>query len=98
MSAVSDQSLDDLDAERGAQIGRHRFLVAVDDFVIEADAVLVVAPVARFIARVRPLDLDDLGAEIGQEHRADRRRQERRDVDDPDALEGHRCPRVLADA
>src|SRR5690606_29275143 len=58
------EPLDNLHAERGAQIGCDRSLVTVQDLVIEPDTVLAVAPVARLVTRIRTLDLDDVGAEI----------------------------------
>ena len=47
------------------------------------------APTARLIARFRSLDLDHVGPEIAEHHRAVRSRERLRHVDDFDS--GQRC-------
>ncbi len=44
-------------------------------------------PGARLVARAGPLDLDHVGAEIGEEHRAIRAREDPREVEHPDPRE-----------
>jgi hypothetical protein len=92
---VGDEPLDHLDAEGRAQVRRHRFLAAIDGLVIQADAVLDLAPAAHFIAVAGPFDLDHVGPEIREEHRAQRRGQEIGDVDDLGSRHGHGPGRLL---
>ena len=65
----SDKPLDDFDAERRAEVRRHRPLVAIQDLVIKANAVLVVAPKSNFIAAIGTLDLHDVRAVVSKKHR-----------------------------
>jgi hypothetical protein len=78
----------------GLQVEHDAALVAVDAHEVRAEAVGRVAPprrppAPRLVAR-RRLDLDDVGAEIGEEHRGERPGQDSAGVDDPDALERER--------
>ena len=51
----------------GAQVQDDGLLVAVDGPVQHGGVALVQPPVAQLVAGSRPLDLDDLGAEVGEE-------------------------------
>ena len=84
---ILDEALDDLDAEGGAHVGCDGAFAAAEDFVIEADVVFVAAPIADLVAGARALKLDDVCAEISEEHGAHGGCQEVRDVDDLDAGE-----------
>ncbi len=48
------------------------------------------AEIARFVAAARFLDLDDVGTEVAQHLRGGRRREDAREVEDADAVEGRR--------
>ena len=83
-----------------AEVQRHAALVAVDAQEIAGRADLLVegrAPVAHLVA-LRRLDLDDLGAVIGQPLRAERSAEDPRQVDDPDAVERAHPRSPLCDA
>src|SRR3546814_19529266 len=55
-------------------------------------------PFARVVARARPLDLDHLGAEVGEQLPAPRPRKHTRPFDDSDAFERLRTrPRMTAE-
>ena len=72
-----------------AQVERQRSLVAVERREIEAEAVAQDALLADRVAVVDALDLDDLGAHVGEEHRAERPGQDPRQIDDANALQLH---------
>ena len=88
-------ALGELQHDVAARLGLHVDLdrtlaaVAVDDGTV--DAALRETRHAREVADPRELDLDHLGAELGQQHRADRAGDGLRDVEDLDAVEwaGH---------
>ena len=64
-----------------------------------AHAVLAGAEVAHVVAAAGPLDLDDVGAEVGQHHGAVRAGDDPREVEDADAVEHQersRKPSVIA--
>ena len=63
---------EDLLALFALQVQGHALLVAVDVGVVAAEAVLHGAPAAGLITGGRGLDLDDLGAVVGQVHGAER--------------------------
>ena len=78
----------------GAQVEDDPALVAVDRREVGTAAVGRVAPPWRapgagLVAR-RRLDLDDVGAEVGEEHGGERAGQHPAEVDDPDAVERER--------
>src|SRR5439155_19859090 len=56
------------------------------------------AQVAQVVATARTFDLDDVGAEVAEEHRAEGTRDDPREIEDADALEHHRSrnPSVIA--
>ncbi len=76
-------------------------LVAVYGAVERRNGAGTVAEIARVIPRAGVLDLDDVGAEIGQIKRADRTRKESREVEDAQVREracvaasAHESPRA----
>ncbi len=78
---------------RMAQVERQRLLAAVEGLEVERVAVgLPGRHVARDVAADRGvLDLDDLGAEVGEHLRAEGARAELGDGDDAEAVEGRAC-------
>ena len=71
-----------------AEVERDRALVAVEPQVVGRLAVAPRRPpVARVVARLRPLDLDHVGAEVAQRHRGERPREHAREVGDEEAFE-----------
>ena len=82
------EALDDQDTLGRLEIDREPALAAVHRH--EGGAVSVLRDrrqLARGLARDRRLDLDDVGAHVGEVHRAERRRHRLREVDDAEALE-----------
>src|SRR3989442_2723315 len=80
------------------KVGGQRPLVAVDGREDGAHAGTA-APVAQIVAAPRPLDLDDVGAEVAQEHRAVGPGDDAREVEDAKASQDHsrsRNPSVIA--
>ena len=77
----------------GAQVERHALLVAAIDLPRRLDA--LDAPRAQRVA-LRRLDLDHLGAEIGELQRQDVAGDEARQVDDADPVQGPRADGVKA--
>ena len=74
------------------EVDGDRLLVAVDRGEVAAEGLQLVVGVvgtddARVVA-VERLDLDDLGALVGQQHGAERTGQHLREVDDADPVEG----------
>ncbi len=90
--AARGQLAGQLQARFALQVQRDRALVAVGAVevrgIARADAQ---APVAGVIAAGRVFDLDDVGAEVGQRHRAHRPRQHARQVQYPHAGQRQRC-------
>ena len=76
------------------QVEHDSALVAPGDLEPEAVAVLQLAHFAEWIA-VRVLDLDDVGAEIGEHHGRQRSREHGRAVDHLEAGEGALALRVM---
>src|SRR4030095_4847134 len=68
------------------EVERDAPLVPVDGGERRAHAVLA-AENAQVIAERRPLDLDDVGAEVGEEGGAIRPRDHPREIEDADTLE-----------
>ena len=79
------EPFNDFDAEGRAQIGRHASLVAIQDFVIQANAVFVRTPKANFIAAIRTFDLHDVRAVVSEKHRDHWARKETRHIQDSEA-------------
>ncbi len=77
-------------AARRAQVQRHALFVARIDLPVDADPVGL--PGAQRVAPFRVLDLDHLGAEIGELQADHVARHEPRHVDDPHPVE--RAPRL----
>ena len=91
------QCAEQLLAARLAQIERDRLLVAPLHRPPQRRAALVERPdAAHEVAGPRQLDLDDLGAEIAEQGRRERRRDPRADVEDANTLEWqrHRRPKT----
>ncbi len=80
---AADQRVEGAPAERRAQIDREAALVAV--VAAEMRAVEAAAEAAEGVAAVRVLDLDDVGAEVGEHHPGQRPGDHGRQLDDPDA-------------
>ena len=70
-----------------AQVEAHALLAAVVDGEVHALPADHRRMLARLLAAHR-LDLDDLGAEVGQDHAAARPRLEARELEHADAVEG----------
>ena len=79
---------EELAAALGLQVKGDRPLAAVGHRERIALAVDLRGHSARIVASARLLDLDDVRAELGENHRAVRARQESRQVEDPEAGEG----------
>src|SRR4029453_2127705 len=90
---AGDHALEDRHALRRLEVERHVPLVAVDDQERRGLPVLVRRPRARLVAARGVFDLDDVGAEIGQEHAAERAGQHPGEVEHADTFEreGGRC-------
>jgi len=89
---ATQQPVQQLATRIGAQVEHDRSLVAVDRCEVRAAPLGRVAPPrrspgARLVA-VGRLDLDDIGAEVGQQHGGERPGQHAADVDDADAFQG----------
>src|SRR5712692_10203367 len=81
------------------QVDRDAALVAIDRGEAQAHAVLALAEVAHVVAAAGPLDLDDVGAEVGEHHRAVGPGDDAREVEDANAVEHQersRKPSVIA--
>ena len=83
-----DEALEGLDALGLLEIERDVALVAVDDEEGRGLPVLVGRPRARLVAAPGVLHLDDVGAEVGEEHGAEGTGQDTGAIDDTDAFEG----------
>jgi hypothetical protein len=68
------------------QVDGDAALVAVDRGEAQGHAVLAIAEVAHVIAAARSLHLDDVGAEVGEHHRAVGAGDDPGQVEDADAL------------
>ena len=71
------------------EVERDEPLVPRERLEPEPDAVLARPVAARRVDPVRMLDLDHVGAVVAEEHRRERRGEERRRLDDLDPLERH---------
>ena len=86
--AVPDQPIEDFLALGMLGVDGDRALVAVEHGEIEAVGALHVTQLAaRDVADAGPLDLDAVGAHIGEQLRAGRARLHVREVEDPHAVE-----------
>jgi hypothetical protein len=97
--AASGQQIQDVAAVRGPQVDDDAPLVAVDGGEVGAQAVGGRTPVrrspgTRLVAAGR-LDLDDVGAEVGQEHGGERSGEDAAAVDDADPVERERSRGVV---
>ena len=81
------EALDEIDALRRLQVDGDRALVAVEVQERGREAVAPIAVGARVVALARLLDLDDVGALVGEDHGRPRPRQHRGQIDDADARE-----------
>src|SRR5207247_4972324 len=75
---------------RRLEIELHAALVAVEEEVGGGFTVLVRRPRARLVAPPGVFDLDDVGAEVGEEGPAPWAGDDTREIDDTDAVEGER--------
>src|SRR5215467_10213942 len=80
-----EQALEGVTAVGGFEIERDRLLAAVDRSEISRFAVFERAVLARVIAVPRRFDLDHARAELGEQQRAIRARQDAGKIDDRDA-------------
>jgi hypothetical protein len=78
---------DDLAGARGLEVERDALLVAVEQSEIDARLADEWAEAARIVARARRLDLDHLGAEVGEQRRAIRPRHDAREIEHANARE-----------
>src|SRR3546814_16839225 len=72
---------------RSAEVGRQAALVAVDAEIIDADVAVERPPGADHLAFTRGLDLHDIGAEVAENHRAERPGERARQVEDAKRLQ-----------
>ena len=91
---IGEQPSEGIAPRIGPQVEHDAALVAVDGREVGAAPILRVSPPrwtpgARLVA-LRRLDLHDVRAEIGEEHRRERPGQHAAEVDDADAVEGER--------
>jgi hypothetical protein len=63
-----DEPTHDLDPKHRAEIGRDAPFVAVENLMIEPDAVLQITPAADAVAPKGMLDLDDVGTVVRELH------------------------------
>ena len=81
---------------RVAQVERHRLLVAVDGEKVGADSVQERrTPPPGLVATSRLLDLDDAGAGVREQLRAEWSREHAGEIGDEDALEWKRAHRYV---
>jgi hypothetical protein len=80
-------ALEDLDALGRLEVERHVALVPVDHQERGRLAVLVRWPCARLVAGPGVFHLDDVGAQVGQEHAAERSGQHTGEIEDANAVE-----------
>jgi hypothetical protein len=83
-----EQREDGVAALRLLEVQRDRALAAVDGAEQHRGVPGVQAPVAELVAGARSLDLDDLGAEVGEQAARRRRGDEVAELDDPQPGEG----------
>lgn len=86
------KAIDDLLSRRGFEIQRQGSLVAVPRQVVRAfvtrHPLVVEGHGAEQVALSRPLDLDDIGAHVAQQLRAERPLQQMAEIEDGDVAEG----------
>jgi hypothetical protein len=78
--ALAGQALEQLAALGSLQIHRDALLAAVDRHEVRRFAAQERRPRARVVALARLLDLDDLGAHVTEDHRAERPGQHPREI------------------
>jgi len=83
---------DQVGGARLAEVDRDAALVPVDGEEGDALAIMVGCSVAIEVAVGQRLDLDDVGAEVAEDGRADRSSQEPAHIDDANALERKHDP------
>ena len=89
MSTLGGEPPGELAARLAAQVDRDAALAAVDRGEVGADpAAERRAPGAGVVAGAGPLDLDDLGPEVGEQHRRVGAREDAREVEHPHPGEG----------
>ena len=86
-TSVFGQAQEELGARGPGEVERREALVAGERLEPEPDAVLARPVPARGIGPGGVLELDHLRAVVAQEHSGERRREERRRLDDPDPRE-----------
>ena len=84
----ADQVVQDREAALLLQVEDEGALAAVDRREARGDAATLGSQPAHDVAARRRLDLDDFGALVRQQHGGDRRRDHRRQLDHPVAVEG----------
>ena len=86
---LADEAMHEVTTSLGLEVDGEAALVPVDGEEVGADAVCRPrwAPGAQIVARARPLDLDDVGAEVAQDHRSEGARKDPRQVEDPDSVQ-----------
>ena len=80
----------------GLEVEGHGALVAADLLPPQRYTVLAAAVAAHVVAAARVLDLDHVRAEVTQDLAAQRARQDRRDVEDPQSRRGAETPKSLS--
>ena len=83
-----DQSQQHVATSGGLEVQGQAAFIPVDEQEYGAAVALARRIVPRRIAAVRVFDLDHVSAQVGQQHRAERPRQQPREVEDTQALEG----------
>ena len=84
------EGVEGLAAFLGAEIERDAPLVAIETEEVGALTIEEIrAQLARGVPRARLLDLDDVGAEVGQEPACERPPKDGGELEDADVLQGH---------
>jgi hypothetical protein len=76
---------------RVREVQDHRPLVAIYAEVVRGDAVVERRRPGPGVVAARAFDLDDVGAEVGEEHRRVRARKDPGEVRDEEPVEGSGC-------
>src|SRR5262249_31422157 len=83
--ALARELSEDLEALGGLEVERDALLSAVDGHEVRRLAADERRPASRVVALARLLDLDDLGAHVGEHHRAEGTGQHAREIEHADA-------------
>src|SRR6058998_3525744 len=85
--ALAREAPQNVQALAGLEVERDALLAAVDRHEVRGLARHKRRPFPRVVALAPLLDLDDLGAHVGQHHRAERSSEDACEIEHPDAVE-----------